>query len=434
MAKISFFLQKTDAVNGQSPIYLRLSDRGKRTAFNTGFYGAEDNFDSKSGRFNQGRGIKSFDIVYKGNLCEQKTYTNATANTELSKLETRAKEILNEYDKTGKNWSFEQFRTDFHSKPNRNLFFSYAKTVVSKYRDEGHYQLANILEDTLRSFELYDSNLSKRMFQDINQDYIDKYISFCKNTRHNGKNTINIRLSSIRKVLNLAIRNGICSGDSYPFSRQNGDGKVAISATEYNKTDSFLPVESLKVFANHEFKTFTQQRTQHIFLFSYYARGCNWRDMAEFTTANIKATPNGKVIEYTRAKTKRTFQITITEPIQREIDWFKTNSVLYDKHLLPIITHEIADGDKLNDFLKQSRKRFNRHLQEMTKELELPEDQQNATIYTARHSFAMFLKTSGMTIDFIRDALNHKSTETTRHYLQKFDADEIAKIDLDLTI
>jgi integrase/recombinase XerD len=49
------------------------------------------------------------------------------------------------------------------------------------------------------------------------------------------------------------------------------------------------------------------------------------------------------------------------------------------------------------------------------------------TTYYARHSFATILKNSGVSTEFISEALGHTSLETTKNYLAGFEQDTIRK-------
>lgn len=64
----------------------------------------------------------------------------------------------------------------------------------------------------------------------------------------------------------------------------------------------------------------------------------------------------------------------------------------------------------------------------MAKELKFPESQQDISIYTARHSFAMYLQNKGIAIEYISEALGHQSIKTTRHYLDKFSTTKMAEV------
>lgn len=105
---------------------------------------------------------------------------------------------------------------------------------------------------------------------------------------------------------------------------------------------------------------------------------------------------------------------------------------MYGDYVLPIISLGVAP-DKLDEYLMQVRKRFNASLKKIAKELKFPESQQNISIYTARHSFAMTLKNKDKSIEIISQALGHQSVETTKHYLAKFSTTKMAEeTDIDL--
>ena len=241
----------------------------------------------------------------------------------------------------------------------------------------------------------------------------------------------------------MAIRDKVIPQELYPFSTGNEAGKVKIPQAELNKTDQYLTLDSLKLMAGTTFKNHVLERTKHLFLFSYYSRGMNWKDMALLTRANFyratvvdeKTHQNREVtmMQYKRSKTKGAFDILVTPNIQRELDWFKENTPLYGDYVLPIIGLEVAD-EKLDDYLMQVRKRFNASLKKIAKQLKFPESQQNITIYTARHSFAMTLKNKDKSIEIISQALGHQSVETTKHYLAKFSTTKMAEeTDIDLS-
>ena len=62
-----------------------------------------------------------------------------------------------------------------------------------------------------------------------------------------------------------------------------------------------------------------------------------------------------------------------------------------------------------------AEKRFNSILKVLAKELGLPESQQDISIYTARHSFAMTLQNKGKSVEIISQ-LKQLSTTSQSHY------------------
>lgn len=449
MATIRIVRLVTDiSEEGLCPIYLRVSDRQGREHFFTGFYTNRQNEnkfdDSKDGSlFAQGRGV-SYLVDYKNESGKWEQMKNKDANEALSEMLKRAKAILDRYNAGHISWTMDMFREEFQNKPKRNTFLDYANDIIkTEYRDKGHYKQADILEDAINSLSKFDPHLNKRLFQDINAAYIGKYVDHCKSSG-NKPNTISIRLRAIRRTLNLAIRDGIGCKDSYPFSKDNDSNKVSIPQTEINKADQYLTLDSLKKLANTTFDNYVLERTKHLFLFSLHTRGMNWKDMALLTDSNFYSATvvdeetleesEVTMIGYGRSKTKTKYDIQVTPAIQEELNWFKENSVLYGEYVLPIISKDIKP-ENLDDYLRQVRKRFNASLKQIATALELPESQRNITIYSARHSFAMSMRSNGKDIELISQALGHKSLSTTKHYLEKFSTTKMAKeTSLDLSL
>lgn len=438
MTKIRTILKSVKRSDGKQQVLLLVSDRGQRGYFTTGFFAAPSEFDEgkEVGRFIQGRGVRGFRLERKEEDGSTKTYTNKEANDKLAELENRAKAILKKYNDNHTDWGFDQFRSDFVNAPKRNLFYSFAKETIEKeYRSRGHFGKAAITEGALVSMKEYDPLIDKRSFHDITISYLNDYIAHCQSKKQSA-GTISIRLREIRRIFNIAIRDKVVAPELYPFSSGKEDGKVRIPKTELNKTDQYLPLESMKKIANTTFDNSVLERTRHLFLFSYYCRGINWRDMALLTKDNLyqatvtdNTTHKSKqvtMLQYKRSKTQGEFDILVTPNIQRELDWFKNNTVLFKDYLLPIISVNV-EPEKINDYLHQIRKRFNHALKDIAKAIGLPESQQNISIYSARHSFAMTLQDKGKSVEIISQALGHQSVETTKHYLAKFSTTKMAE-------
>lgn len=445
MAKIRTILKSTKDADGRHAVLLMLSDRKQREYFSTGFTASDKEFDSskQGGRFHQGRGVRPFYLKRKEEDGSTKVYSNKDANIILANLENRASEILKSYNEKHINWGLDQFRADFVNAPKRELFRSFADSIIQQeYSDKGRHKSATVALEAIRSLERFDAQLDTKSFQDINVKYLTGYIAFCKKNG-NSDSTIKIRLGEIRRIFNIAIREGVASQENYPFSSGKEDGKIRIPKTSLSKTDQYLPMDSMKKLANTPMENHVLERTRHLFLFSYYCRGMNWKDMALLTKSsffplvvtdeNTKETREVTMMEYRRSKTKGEFLIQVTPNIQRELDWFSENTPLYADYALPIISVEITP-EKLDMYIAKIRQRFNHSLREIAKILEFPESQQDITSYTARHSFAMTMQNLDKPVEIISQALGHQSVETTKHYLAKFSSTKMAKeTDIDLS-
>ena len=424
--------------DGKYPVYVRVSDRGKRLHLTTGFEASDKEFveGKDEGRFLQGRGVPRFYVSRKENGTLVR-YDNKEANGILSEIEGKIKLLIDGYVENGILWTMTQLKEDFQNKTKRDLFFQFANTMIElEYRSKNAFQHARIVEDALNSFKKYDSTFEKKEFQDITPKYLQGYINYWTK-EGNSSSTIGIRLREIRRIYNVAIRDGVIEPKYYPFSRRSGDSGIKIPKTEINKANKYLTKESMKALLTGKLKKKVYNKTRHLFLFSFYCRGMNWKDMALLTSKSFyketvtdettKETREVLMMQYRRSKTKGEFEIEVLDYIQDELRWFKENTKLYGDYVLPIILEKVAP-DRLDVYLQQSRKKFNRHLKEIAKELKLLESQQDISIYTARHSFAMYLQNKGTAVEFISEALGHQSVKTTKHYLAKFSTSKMAEV------
>lgn len=427
-------------VGDRHPVYIRVSDRGKREYFVTGFYANSAEFDNTKdgGRYYQGKGYAKFE-VFRKEYGVIKKYLNKEANDKLAGIEAIIKDIISDYEKDGVDWSLDQLRTAYKIKKTASTFVSFADEVIADYKQKGKYQRASITEDAIRTFRDFDKNFEKKSFRDIDKEYIQKYIDFYKEDginyagkshKANRAGAISIRLREVRRLLNLAIKSKVGSSESYPF------GKEGVEIPKPDKDDKarnkrkFIPTDGLTLLSNTDFDNYYQEVAKHLFLFSFHCRGINFRDMAELTTSNIheETTTTGKVvnvIRYQRSKTGKQIEIIVTKNVQEQLDWFKANSPLIDNYLLPIILKE-PTAEQRNEYIHQRRKRVNAKLKEIAGILGLPESQ-TVSIYGARHSFAMHLFSKGKPMELISAAMNHEKLETTQDYIKEFTSEQIAE-------
>lgn len=141
-----------------------------------------------------------------------------------------------------------------------------------------------------------------------------------------------------------------------------------------------------------------------IFLFSFYARGMSFVDMAFLKKCDLRK----GVLSYTRSKTKQRLTVQWHAVMQAIVDKYDTSATPY---LLPIIKEE---GNKeYNQYIRE-RHRVNRCLKKLGVLLNLP---QPLTTYVARHSWATIANGEHIPVSVISEALGHQSERVTRIYI-----------------
>ncbi|MBR3440920.1 MAG: site-specific integrase [Bacteroidales bacterium] len=430
MATVRFIIQADErkVSEGRYPVYLRVSDHGKREYFSTGFYANQEEFDDSKeskGRYRQGKGVKKFDVPRKevGGL---KRYSNQEANNILAAMESKVSGIIKQLEDERKDWTLKDIRERYILKRSATSLYSFANAVVIDARKKaGKFRSAWITEGALRSFKAFDQKFEDKSFSEVDADYLARYKDYCKD-KGNKENTISIHLREIRRIFNIAIKKGVCTSETYPF------GKAGVEIPSNSTLKRFLPQDAVHKIYETEFEDPKIEEAKHLFLFQYLTRGMNWKDCANLRRDSIieVTQSNGntvKILTYKRSKTGKPFKIQITPKIQEQLDWFKQHTELFSNYLLPIFKSEPSASNR-DEYLDKKRKMFNRRMKAIAKELEFPESQKKISAYWARHTFAMAMFNLGRSTEAISQALGHADTRTTEIYLEGFDTAKMAEL------
>lgn len=248
-----------------------------------------------------------------------------------------------------------------------------------------------IYRHTLDRIRLFDPDIDKKAFEDIDLKWLTAFETFCAETA--SKNARNIHLRNIRAVFNNAIDYELTT--AYPFRRF----KIRPEATRKRS----LTIEELRRFISMEVEEY-QQFYKDMFLLSFYLIGINAADLARLA----EFTSDGR-IEYDRAKTHRKYSVKV-EPEALEIikRYQGCNGLL-------CITDRWSDH---RNFLHQ----FNKALKNMGsvervgrggRKVRTPAFPRLSS-YWCRHTWATIAYNDcGISEDIIGQALGHASAHTT---------------------
>ena len=412
--------------NGSSPIMLRITKNTKLKYFKIG----DERFNIKPEKWNSEYGMVKAD--------KRLNPEHIFINTHIQEKLKQAIKILEKYEEKHIAWTFNMFQEEYQNKPKITKIKSFIDDRISKLQKQGKYNSSRGLKETLIILEKFNPNFSKLYFQDIDYKFIEDFYTYLKNVRGNKDTSIGIMLRRIRTILNDAINQGVGSKETYPFSKIFGAQKVfKISKLEKTSKKRFIPKNYMIKLVNTEILEPHLNWARQLFLFSFFASGLNFKDMAFLKESNIKTKylEKGKeqnYIELNRMKTNESLSIPITEDLKRIINWAKNNSTNDNEYLLPIITNKKLSGEKLNSHITQRRKRLNMHLRKIVENLNFPDGLLRISSYYARHSYATTLLRNGAQIEKISEALGHTNIKTTQIYLESFGSDEIALLNENL--
>lgn len=157
-----------------------------------------------------------------------------------------------------------------------------------------------VYKHTLDRIRLYDPDVDKKSFEDIDLKWLTGFEAFCAKTA--SKNARNIHLRNIRAVFNNAIDYEITT--AYPFRRF----KIRPEATRKRA----LTVEELRELFAYPVEEYAEIY-RDLFKLSFFLIGINCKDLHGLK----RITKDGR-IEYKRAKTGRLYSIKV-EPEAMEI-------------------------------------------------------------------------------------------------------------------
>ena len=166
----------------------------------------------------------------------------------------------------------------------------------------------------------------------------------------------------------------------------------------------------------------SRQRTaQQLFLFSLYAMGMAFADMAYLRMDDIE----GGCIIYRRKKTGQTIRIKIEPCMQTVIDELHQEG--------STMVFPLLDSDRPHAIHRQYQaalKQHNRQLKAVAREAGITE---NITSYMARHTWATLAHERNIPIAVISKAMGHTSERTTRIYIAELNSEIVHTANKEIT-
>ena len=294
------------------------------------------------------------------------------------------------------------------------------ENVMKRLKDRGKESYWEVHKFTLRSLEKFTvqkygaKNIS---FQDITYPFLKEYESFLFKIGCTAGG-ISVYMRTLRTIYNEAIKEGFVNSSSYPFSTPQNKG-YSIAKLKSKPNPKALSVEDMEKFKVFPLNNYPRLKNSvNYFLFSYYSRGMNFRDMVNLKWTDIY---NGR-INYTRLKTGGFFSIKVSENLEQILNQYDKNS----SFIFPILNETHKTPSQQQNRIKKCLKAYNKDLKEIGDILSI---KVKITSYVARHTYANTLKHKGADINIISESMGHQNVNTTKNYLKQFSDDVIDSTD-----
>lgn len=288
---------------------------------------------------------------------------------------------------------------DFYAKSCReSTLFPFIERVSNELYAIGRLKTAQSHRVSLRSFSAFREGKDID-FSAITSHIIKQYEYYLK-AKFLSNNTISFYMRLLRAVYNRAVSEGLTI-QNYPFKGVYVGVDKTIKRAVSSKIISQL--KRLDLSAKKDLEL-----SRDLFMFSFYARGMAFVDIAHLTQSHIQ---NGYIV-YNRHKTGQELRIKI-ESCLMDIIFRYEGGVPY---LLPILSR-----------YKNYETALRLHNARLKQISEMMGVDKPLTSYVSRHSWASIAKQRGIATQIISESLGHCNEKTTLIYLTSLDRNVIDK-------
>jgi integrase len=237
-------------------------------------------------------------------------------------------------------------------------------------------------------------------------------------------NTLSNRFRTLRAVLNQAIAGGLLKASAYPFARIVAEKhKFQVGKFDVSTAKRAVSRDELRCLEALAPATDRHRLAKDVFLFSFYAGGINFVDLAQLRWRDLSGeapeTGHPQRLNYVRQKTGGKFSLRLLAPAAAILAQYRpltrATPASYVFSILDEVRHSTLA--QVNNRLHKMLGQVNKDLKELG---ELAGIATPLTTYVARHSFATTLRMSGAGTAVISQAMGHKSEAVTAVYLDSF--------------
>ncbi|MBC6606260.1 site-specific integrase [Hymenobacter sp. BT188] len=236
--------------------------------------------------------------------------------------------------------------------------------------------------------------------------------------------TLSLRFRTLRAVLNKAIANGLAKAEQYPFARNVAERhKFQVGKFDVSTSKRAITRDEVRKIEAYQPTTDRLRLAKDAFIFSFYAGGINWVDLAQLQWRNLANDTSGNLrLAYVRDKTGGKFALKLQPPAAAIINYHRPHTYAGPESFIFPVLNAATHRTK-----QQIKNRLHKVLGQVNKDLKLLAAEIGIdiplTTYVARHSFATSLKRAGVATAIISESMGHASEAVTAVYLDSFASD-----------
>lgn len=290
-------------------------------------------------------------------------------------------------------------------------FLPFHQVILSTYcveksiqaRQDGSYSRAANYLTAMRSFITAVGDMPLRK---VRKEHITVYQEYLKR-QGISQNTISCYNRTLRAIYNKAVGERLTK-DRQPFA-DVFTGRVKTTKRSVRE-DIICKIKAIDLRGNPQL-----ERTRDYFLFSFYAMGMPFIDVAYLLKKQI----TGDMLFYDRRKTGSHVRVPLTDEALHLINIYSGETGA-SPYVFPILTTTM-EPDAYDEYCT-CLNTYNRTLKQLAKTAGI---NVNLTSYTARHSWASIAYRSDVSLHVISQALGHSKPGITMTYIRELDDEQL---------
>ncbi len=309
------------------PIYLSATFEGKRLLYYTGYRVDASKWDSSLQKVKRNRFNKSGDSATE-------------INGYLVELQAKTLEIYRERKTLRQPVSTSYLRDELKKRmgedsSNTLSFFDVFELFITSEKEANTWTSGTVTKfrTNLAHLKAFQKKID---FEDINESFLNRYVSFQRNTLDHRNTTIAKNLRIFKWFMNWATKKGYNTNMSYK------DFDPELKGTTRNQNIIFLTWEEFTHLYNLEIPKQYLAQVRDVFCFCCVT-GLRYSDVSNLKRSNIKS----DAIEFTTIKTEDTLRIQLNQ-YSRAILAKYASIPFKDDKCLPVISNQ-----KMNEYLKE---------------------------------------------------------------------------------
>jgi site-specific recombinase XerD len=387
-SSIKMTLRKKANKEGLFPLAIRITKDRKTTFVYTGYYLDKKHWDETN------RKVK-------------KSHSNSTRlNNLLLKKISEASNTSIDLQSKNQNFSSKEIKRNIVKPLGEETFNTVSKRFLEEL--EQNKKLSRLNSDKPRVNHVIKFSKSENLyFDEINEDFLKRFISHLRVKRKNSERSIINNLIVIRTLFNIAIKEGIVEQKLYPF----GKNKIKIKFPESKKIG--LSIEEVKKIQNLDNLTSQEEHAKNVWLFSFYMAGMRVADILKIKWSDII----DNRLYYQMNKNTKRLSIPFSEKANAIIELYKKGKSSSDDFIFPELKK--ANLKSASDVLTKTKtadKKFNKHLKSIANKIET---EKKITMHISRHTFGN-ISGDKISPQILQKLYRHSHISTTMNYQSNF--------------